>query len=130
MTLGSSAPSWASEVRPNVLLLFGEPGVGKSVLLDVIAQAGTAAGIRILRASGLEFEANVSFAGLNQLVGGLSDEIERLPPNARDTLRVIQGERDDPARDHLAVATATLELLRQAANAQPILLLVDDLPWF
>jgi hypothetical protein len=53
------------------LLLSGEAGVGKTVLLDVVAAHAEASGRRVLRAAGAEFEGAVSFAGLNQLLGPL-----------------------------------------------------------
>jgi DNA replication protein DnaC len=54
--------------RGGALLLSGEPGVGKTVLLDAVPDAASAAGTRVLRAAGVEFEADVSYSGLNQLL--------------------------------------------------------------
>ena len=72
-------------------LIRGEPGVGKSALLDAAADQALAAGMHVLRASGSEFEADVSYSGLNQLLLPLRDELGRLPPGAQDALSVALG---------------------------------------
>src|SRR5687768_17499395 len=62
-----------------VLLLTGDPGVGKTALLDATAELAVAKGMRVVRGSGDEYETDISFAGLHQLVGSLPDELGRLP---------------------------------------------------
>ena len=112
------------------LLLFGEPGAGKTVLLDAAAEIASSAGICVLRASGVEFEAGISFSGLNQTLIPLLADLAHLPYSHRDALNVALGFGEGPAPDRLVVSNATLALLRHAAQAQPILIVIDDLPWF
>jgi DNA-binding CsgD family transcriptional regulator len=103
------------------LLVVGEAGIGKSVLLDEAASQAQAAGMRVLRAAGVEFETGISFAGLNQLLLPMV----RLVPHP-PALRIALGLQAGPAPDYLAVSNAVIELL---ASSPPVLLIVDDLPW-
>jgi len=112
-----------------VLLLTGEPGVGKTALLDVAAEAATAAGTRVLRAVGVEFEADVSFSGLHQILFPLLAEFGQLNSLHRDALNVALGFGVGPPPDQLVVGNAALALLRQSSQDQPVLVIVDDLPW-
>ncbi|MBK3566413.1 AAA family ATPase [Streptomyces sp. MBT62] len=116
-------------VRGGVLLLSGEPGVGKSVLLDAAARAATAAGVLVLRSAGVEFLADLSFSGLNHVLEPLLPECEGLDPAHREALTVALGAGDGAAVDRLVVYGAVLALLRRAASTRPVLLLVDDLQW-
>ena len=111
------------------LLVTGEPGVGKTGLLNAASEAASAAGTRILRAAGVEFEAGTSFSGLNQLLLPLLDALPQLPAVHRDALNVALGFGDGAAPSPLVVSTAALVLLRQAATARPVLVILDDLPW-
>jgi DNA-binding CsgD family transcriptional regulator len=111
------------------LLLLGEPGVGKSALLEASAQAALAAGTRILSAAGVEFEADIPFSGLHQILLPLHEELARLRAVHRDTLNVALGFGEGPEPDRLVIANATLNVLREAARAYPLLLIVDDVPW-
>lgn len=111
------------------LLVTGEPGVGKTGLLNAASEAASAAGMRILRAAGVEFEAGTSFSGLNQLLLPLLDALPQLPAIHRDALNVALGFGDGAAPSPLVVSNAALVLLRQAAAARPVLVILDDLPW-
>lgn len=113
----------------DALFLSGEPGVGKTMLLDAAAEIATMAGTRVLRAAGVEFEADVAFSGLNQLLLPLRKDIERLDPAHRHALTVALGFGGGAPADRPAVAGAALALLRQAAVAGPLLILVDDAQW-
>ncbi|MFG1997431.1 AAA family ATPase [Actinoplanes sp. NPDC048988] len=113
----------------DVRLVRGEPGVGKSALLAAAAHRAHAAGLRVLRASGSEFEAEVSYSLLNQLLLPLSSEIARLPPAYRDALVVALGLGSGPAPQTLLVGNATLSLLTAVARKAPLLLVVDDIQW-
>ena len=66
------------------LWVTGDPGVGKTELLNAAATIASAAGTRVLRAAGVEFEAGISFSGLNQLLLPLFDALRRLPVAQRD----------------------------------------------
>ncbi|MDQ1566250.1 MAG: hypothetical protein QOF96_1130, partial [Actinomycetota bacterium] len=111
------------------LWFIGDPGVGKTVLLEASTEAATEAGTRILWAAGAEFEADLAFSGLNQLLSPIHDELERLRAVHRDALLRALGFSDGPPPDRLVVSTATMALLGQAAEAQPLLLVVDDVHW-
>jgi DNA-binding CsgD family transcriptional regulator len=110
------------------VLLSGEPGVGKSALLDAAEQMAAMAGILVLRAAGAEFE-DVSFSGLNQLLLPLRGDINRLDEPQRNALNVALGFREGLARDPLVVSNAALALLCQATADRPLLVIVDDLQW-
>src|ERR1700722_466738 len=111
------------------LLLSGDPGVGKTSLLDFTADLATDAGIRLLRATGSQFEAGISYAALHQLVHPCLKQVPELSPPLAGALNVALGLGDGPPPARLLVATAVLALLQQAAAEQPLLLLIDDLPW-
>ena len=103
------------------LLVTGEPGVGKSVLLDATAQEASASGATVLRAGGVEFEAEISFAGLHQVLLPLLDEVECLPEPHREALTVPLGLSRGPVPARLLVSAASLALLRNAAASRPVL---------
>lgn len=111
------------------LLLTGEPGVGKTALLAAAAEMATTAGFEVIRAGGVEYETDVSFAGLHQLVGPLSDDLRRLPRSSRMAIEVALGIGSGPAPERLAVLNASLALFRQAASRGPLLIVLDDLHW-
>ena len=111
------------------LLLSGEAGVGKTLLLDAAAAHAETAGSRVLRAAGAEFEGAVSFAGLNQLLGPLLGQARGLSAAYRRALAVALGVREGSSPDRLMLSNAALALLVQATGAGPVLVMVDDLPW-
>ncbi len=84
------------------LLVTGEPGIGKTELLDAAAEVAAAADTRILHAAGVEFEAGMSFSGLNQVLLPLLDVLPQLPAVHRDALNVAlgfgEGVAPEPAR--------------------------------
>ncbi len=111
------------------LLLTGEPGVGRTALLDVAARAAAASGTRVLSAAGVELEAEVPFAGLHQLLVPVLGEWTSLSPLHRDALAHSLGYQAGPPADRLVVSTAVLTLLRGVAAGGPVLVVVDDLQW-
>jgi DNA-binding CsgD family transcriptional regulator len=111
------------------LLVSGEAGVGKSVLLDAVAETMAAAGTRVLRADGVEFEADMSFAGLNQILLPIMDAADQLSATYRDALSVALGFGNGAAPGRLVISNAALALLRLVATERPLLVVVDDLPW-
>lgn len=111
------------------LLLSGEPGVGKSAVLDALARAAVQDGTRVLRAAGAEFEADVGYSALNQVLLPLHGLLDRLPAPSREALSVALGFGGGPAPERLVVCNAALALLRSAAEDGPVLVVVDDLPW-
>jgi DNA-binding CsgD family transcriptional regulator len=114
--------------QAGTVLLTGEPGVGKSALLDAAEEIAAMVGIRVVRAAGVKFE-DVSFSGLNQLLLPLRGDLKRLDGLQRDALNVALGFCEGLARDLLVVSNAALTLLCQAAADRPLLLIVDDLQW-
>ena len=110
-------------------LLMGEPGAGKTALLDAAAEAAEEAGTGVLRAAGVEFEADLTYSGLHQVLLPLVGQFERLAAAHQDALNVALGYGEGPPPDRLLVSTATLTVLRQAAAARPVLMIVDDLQW-
>src|SRR5215471_18617306 len=111
------------------LLVTGEPGVGKTVLLNAASEMASAASIRILRAAGVEFEAETSFSGLNHVLLPLLSALPQLPPVHRNALNVALGFGDGTPPSRLVVSNAALALLRQAATEASVLVIIDDLHW-
>lgn len=115
--------------RGEARLIWGDPGVGKSALIDAAAGLAHDAGLRVLRCSGSEFEADVSYSALNQLLLPVHAELDRLSPGPRDALAVALGFDAGSAPDALLICNAALLLVRAVSAEQPVLLLVDDLQW-
>jgi DNA-binding CsgD family transcriptional regulator len=110
------------------LLLRGDRGIGKTALLDAAAARATARGMRVLRAFGAEFEAGLSFSALHQLLYPLRDRVDGLARQHRNALQQVLDLAPGLPPDPL-VATAVLSLLSGVAAEQPLLLIVDDVPW-
>ncbi|MGH9209072.1 MAG: helix-turn-helix transcriptional regulator [Acidimicrobiales bacterium] len=113
--------------RSGVLVLHGEPGVGKSVLLG--HGVGLAADFCVLRASGVETELDLAFAGLDQLVRPVLSLAERLAGLQADALLGALGLVDAVGSDRFLVAVATLSLLSEVAEDGPVLCVIDDAQW-
>jgi DNA-binding CsgD family transcriptional regulator len=113
--------------QSSVLALRGEPGVGKSALLEYVAEH--AADARVVRIAGVESEMELAFAGLHQLCAPMLDGLDALPEPQRDALRVAFGMQGGAAPDRFLVALATLSLLADAAEAEPLVCVVDDVQW-
>ncbi|MEU6290919.1 AAA family ATPase [Streptomyces sp. NPDC046988] len=118
-----------SQIHGAALLLRGEAGVGKTAILDAVAAGASHQGIRVLRANGVQFEADIGYAGLNQLLLPLFDEFGGLDAVHREALRVAVGIGSGPVPDRLLTSTAVLLLLRTISARTPLLIVVDDLPW-
>jgi DNA-binding CsgD family transcriptional regulator len=110
-----------------VLVVHGEPGVGKTALLDYLA--ARAAGCRVLRAVGVQSEMELAFAGLHQLCAPLLDRLGVLPGPQQEALRTVFGMSAGPAPDRFLVGLATLGLLAGATVERPVVCLVDDAQW-
>jgi DNA-binding CsgD family transcriptional regulator len=119
----------AARTDGRALLVTGEPGVGKTDLLQAAAEAASAEGTRVVRAAGVEFEAETSFSSLNQVLLPLLAELPQLPAVHRDALNVALGFSEGAPPSRLVVSNAALVLLRHAATVQPLLVIIDDLPW-
>jgi DNA-binding CsgD family transcriptional regulator len=113
--------------RSASLVVSGEAGIGKSALLEDLL--GRISGVQVLRAHGLESESPLAFAGLHQLLGPLLPLIDRLPPPQSRALRVAFGQEEGDAVEPFLVGLATLGLLTEAAEASPVLCVIDDAHW-
>ena len=113
--------------QSQVLVVRGEAGVGKSALLEYLVER--ASGFRVARASGIEYEMELAYAGLHQLCAAVLDLRERLPDPQRDALESAFGLRADPAPDRFVVGLGVLSLLSEVAEEQPLVWVVDDAQW-
>src|SRR5215470_16342089 len=100
------------------LVVRGEPGAGKTALLDYLA--GRASGCRVATAAGVQSEMELAFAGLHQLCAPMLDRLERLPGPQRDALRTAFGMSAGPVPDRFLVGLAVLGLLSEVAAARPL----------
>jgi hypothetical protein len=110
------------------LVLSGEPGIGKTALLEHAAQVPGAA-TTVLRAEGVEAESNLAFAGLYTLLRPILSQLDQLAGPQRQALAGALGLAPSPRPDRLFVSAAVLALLAAAAEDRPVLCLVDDAQW-
>src|SRR4051812_15223616 len=111
----------AAAGRSGVLVVTGEPGIGKTALLRAAAEE---AGVRVLRAAGVESESELPFAGLHELLRPVLELTGRLAERQARALRAALAEGGEA--DRFAVSAAVLSLLAEAA---PVLAVVDDAQW-
>ncbi|WP_319018820.1 helix-turn-helix transcriptional regulator [Microbispora sitophila] len=111
------------------LILRGETGVGKSALLDHVAGLASAENHRVIRAAGVEAEAELPFAGLHQLLYSLLPRSAELGEGRRVVFDVAFGLREGTAPSVMSLGIAVLDLLSLAASEKPLLLLLDDGQW-
>ncbi len=109
------------------LALAGESGIGKTALLSYAAER--AAGMQLLRARGIESEAQIPFGSLLELIRPALGMIERIPEPQAAALEGALALRPGAARDRFAVGAATLSLLAAYAEQAPVAVLVDDAQW-
>src|SRR5580693_3285320 len=109
------------------LVVRGEPGVGKTVLLDYLA--GRAAGCLVLRAVGVQSEMELAFAGLHQLCAPMLEHAQALPVPQREALRTAFGLSAGPVPDRFLVGLAVVGLLSETAGERPLICVVDDQQW-
>jgi len=109
------------------LVVCGEAGVGKTALLDYLAD--NASGCRVVRTAGCQSEMELAFAALHQLCTPLLEGLTRLPAPQRDALRIAFGMGSGSTPDRFLVGLAVLNLLSDAAEPQPLICVVDDEQW-
>ena len=113
--------------RSGVLVVRGEPGVGKSSLLEYVGERAT--GCRVIRAAGVQAEMELAYAGLHQLVSPLLGGLDLLPGPQREALGAAFGLTSGAAPDRFLVGLAVLNLLSEASGERPIVALIDDGQW-
>src|SRR3954470_15267320 len=109
------------------LVLRGEPGVGKTALLECVVEQ--ASGFRVVRAAGVQSEMELAFAGLHQLLASMLDRLDALPAPQSEALRTAFGLASGRPPDRFFVGLAVLNLLSDVAEEQPLLCVVDDEQW-
>ncbi|WP_030434652.1 helix-turn-helix transcriptional regulator [Actinoplanes subtropicus] len=117
----------ARDGTSQVLVLRGDPGSGKTALLDYFA--GLLTDWHRLVAVGVESEMELAYSGLHQLCFPVLDHLGRLPAPRRDALAVVFGLSSGPPPDRFLVALATLTLLDEIAKDRPLACVVDDAQW-
>jgi len=126
--------SGARTGRGGALVLAGQPGIGKSALLDAAAGEAGVGGFAQLRATGYEAESQLPYAGLHLLLHPLLDHLDVLPEPQRRALCTAFGlavQETAEGTDQLLISLAVLTLLSQVAESEaPVLCLVDDAHWF
>src|SRR5690348_18037067 len=109
-----------------VLLLLGDPGMGKTVLLAEAAREARLAGMRVLAAAGRESEQDLAFAGLHQLLRPVQDRVADLPARQAEALRGAFAISEDPVPpDALLTGIAVLTLLSGLSEQSPLLVVAD-----
>ena len=110
-----------------VLVLRGEAGIGKTALLEFVAEQ--ASGCRVARAVGVQAEMELAFAGVHHLCSPLLDGLRTLPAPQQGALAVAFGLQEGSAPDRFLVALAVLSLLAEAAESRPLVCLIEDAQW-
>src|SRR5262245_13891968 len=120
--------------QQGALVVEGEAGIGKTMLVDVVVEEAATSGRQVLWARPAESDAEISFAALADLLSRAGDALDRLPPPQSRALAVAlrRAEPDDLTGERLdrgAVAFAFVSVLRTLAAARPVLVAVDDVQW-
>ncbi|MFI5905997.1 ATP-binding protein [Dactylosporangium sp. NPDC051541] len=113
--------------RSGVLVVRGEAGIGKSALLEFAV--ARAAGMRVLRARGVEAEAEFPYAAVHQLLRPVRDRTDVLPARQAAAVRGAFGLGDVVEGDRFLLSVAVLSLLAEAAEERATLCVVDDAQW-
>ena len=112
-----------------VLVLRGDPGIGKTALLDAAVGQATERRMGVLRARGVESEAELAFAGLAELLGPVIELREQIPALQAASVASALGIGDLVPYARFPVLAGTLSLLAAAAERGPLLVVVDDAQW-
>jgi DNA-binding CsgD family transcriptional regulator len=111
----------------HALVLWGDAGVGKTVLLDYLVHR--ARGCRVARLMGVQSEVELAFAGLHQLCSPFADHFDRLPEPQLIALRTAFGVTTGPPPDRFLLGLAVLNLLSEVARERPLICVIDDDQW-
>ncbi|MEU9044896.1 MULTISPECIES: AAA family ATPase [unclassified Kitasatospora] len=127
---GDVLSSFVTSAQGQALVLKGETGVGKSALLEHAAELAAAKVHRVIRATGVEAESDLPFAGLHQLLHPLLPQLSRLDSGYRGVFDVVFGRSQEKPPSVMTLAIAVLDLLSLASSQKPLLLVLDDGQWF
>ena len=111
------------------LVMRGDPGVGKTVLVDHLAREASGLGCRVARAAGVQSEMELAFAGLHQLCAPMLGHLDGIPGPQQDALRTAFGLAAGPPPDRFFVGLAVLSLLSEVATEHPLICVIDDEQW-
>jgi len=115
--------------QSRALVVRGDPGVGKTALLDHLASQASGAGCRVARATGVQSEMELAFAGLHQLCAPMLGRLDRLAVPQQEALRTAFGISGGPPPDRFLVGLAVLGLLSEVAGERPLVCVIDDEQW-
>ena len=109
------------------LIIRGEPGIGKTALLqDLAARVHE---VELIRLDGFEAEASIPYAGVQRLMSPLRSHLASVPERQRQALSVATGSHPGPPPDRFLVGLGLLGLLAEAGNTKPVVWLIDDAHW-
>jgi DNA-binding CsgD family transcriptional regulator len=111
------------------LAVCGEPGIGKSALLEAAARRGRERGYVVLRTVGVEAESPLPFAGLHNLLSPILKAADDLAAPQRRALFSAFGIEEGGSPEPFLICLAALQVLTDVAARQPVAVIVDDLHW-
>ncbi|WP_336671347.1 ATP-binding protein [Tsukamurella sp. USMM236] len=115
--------------RGGALVVRGEPGIGKTALLDHAVGLASDAGMRVVRGAGIESDSELAHGGLHQLLHPYLNRLDGLPVPQAAALRTAFGLAEGSAPNRFLVSAGVLALLSDLADEAPLLCVVDDLQW-
>jgi DNA-binding CsgD family transcriptional regulator len=115
--------------QSGVLAVYGEAGIGKTVLLEQAHERAALSGFRVETVTGVASEFHFSLGALHQLCRPLLNDLGALPEPQQNALRVAFGQQAGAAPDRFVIGLAVLNLLSEFAEKQPLLCIVDDAQW-
>ena len=111
------------------LLVSGAPGIGKTSLLELAARRAQDRGYRVLAITGVDSEADLPYAGLQQMLQPTLASASRLPDPQKTALLTALGMRSGPPPEVFLVALAALTMIVDVGADQPICAIADDVQW-
>jgi len=113
--------------QAGAVLLRGEPGVGKSALLEAIT--GRADDFRVLKTQGVESEAEFAFGNLHELIQPALSRIHRLPSGQASAMKIAFGMEEGAVTEPFLISVGSLSLIAELSEETPVLCLIDDVHW-
>ncbi len=115
--------------QSRALVVRGDPGVGKTVLLEYLAGRASGAGCQVAHAAGVMSEMELAFAGLHQLCAPMLSRIRLLPVPQQEALQIAFSMAAGPPPDRSLMGLAVLNLLSGVAGERPLVCVIDDEQW-